>query len=165
MERGESEGRRGQSDSHQRKPPRVPDEVPPLPPTKRPHPQAQWLSAGDCFRLTCTLCLKMQYTPSQRSQLNGHPCSHSVMLWPRGSFQEAPSSCRHVQGARQTQKTCSHVIPLGTVPLLYILACLTLRQSLFLVRFSPLCGGEGVGGLTVHGLWGGGRYGPSLGPR
>lgn len=32
--------------------------------------------------------------------------------------------------------------------------------------FSPLCGGGGSEeGLTVHGLWGGGRYGPSLGPR
>lgn len=164
MEREESEGRRGQPDSHQRKPPRVPDKVPPSPPTKRPHPQSQWLLAGDCFRLTCTLFENAAYIPSEESA-ERPSCPHSVMLWPRGSFQDAPSSCRHVQGARQAQTTCSHVRPLGTVPLHYILACLALRQSLFLVRFSPLCGGEGVGGLMVHGPWGGGRYGPSLGPR
>lgn len=47
-------------------------------------------------------------------------------------------------GARQAQTTCSHIIPLGTVPHQYVLACLTLRQSLFLVP-SPRCvEGEGV---------------------
>lgn len=96
-------------------------------PTERAHQHgvsAQCLTAGDCFRLTCTLCLKLQHTSSQRSRLNGHPFPHSVMLWPRGSFQD-------VRGAKQAQTTCSHAIPLGTVPHQYVLACLTLRQSLF----------------------------------
>lgn len=110
LEREESEGRRGQPDFHQRKPPRVPDKVPPLPPTKRPHPQSQWLLAGDCFRLTCTLFENAAYIPSEESA-ERPSCPHSVMLWPRGSFQDAPSSCRHVQGARQAQTTCSHVRP------------------------------------------------------
>ena len=77
-----------------------------------------------------------------------------------------PAPAGMCAGARQAQTTCSHIIPLGTVPHQYVLACLTLRQSLFLVPFPPPCGGGGSEeGLTVPGLWGGGRYGPSLGPR
>ena len=110
--------------------------------------------------------MKLQYTSSQRSRLNGHPLPHSVMLWPRGSFWDAPSSCRHVRrGQAGTDNLFSHHT-LGHCPTpvhtgLPHSATVSVPGS-----FSPLCGGGGSEeGLTVHGLWGGGRYGPSLGPR